>query len=216
MNTISNEPASGGLDGLAARRDEYAQDADRLAASLTGPSLDDLTKTEEELLAQLDDVRRRKAVRAVREAEHRAAAEAADFFDGLIARTRARIEQARGGLLLDRPRPDALAGLPGLVKDAREETVTAVSGGYPITPANGQPSMPEAPGLEVVRNPTTPGLDSVGPADALVATSGPMQTQPDPGAAHPVPNPPPPPPAAPSAPFEPAFRGPRHKKGGRK
>lgn len=186
--TITPGPVPGVLDGIATRRDEYKATADRLAAGLrSGPSMDELTRVEEELLAQLADVRRRKTDRAVAESEHRAAVEAAEFFGGLIGRTRMRIEEAQqgAGLLVDRPRPDPdpLAGPAGIVRDSREE-VAAATGGYPTVPAaQVTPPVPSGPS----------GVAEVG---RVVATSGPLETMPDPSA-QPV-------------------SGPRHKKGGRK
>ena len=198
--TITPAPLPSVLDGLAARRDEYKANADRIAGQLgTGPSMDELTRAEEEFLARLADVRRRKTDLAVKESEHRAAVEAAEFFDGLIDRTRTRIEQARQGpgVLVDRPRPypDPLAVPPEPVSGS-----SAVTGGYPVAPAVDLPNGVEplaSGGFQIVPpSPSTPpDATPVVPSDQVVAMSGPSLTQPHPEA-------------------QPAQRG-RHKKGRR-
>lgn len=240
--TISPGPVPGVLDGLAVRRDEYATQAAHLAAELVvGPSMDELTQAEEELLAQLADVRRRKTDRAVRESEHRAAQEAAEFFEGLMGRTRSRIEQARrdAGVMVDRPRPDPdpLAGPSGIVRDSREEVARA-TGGYPTVPSV-PPAVPSGPSPVELAGKVRDGLVALSavPGDAtpqdatpspdvapgrVVATGGPTMTQPD-ASAQPEPSPAAPsaqpdqgPPASTPSPASLPQRGPRHKKGGRR
>lgn len=208
MNTTIT--ARGVVERLAEKRDQYAADASRVAAMLgTGPTVEDLDRAEAELLAQLADVHRRRAERAALESEHHAYAEASEFFADLVDRTRRAIEQRTAPARTDQPRPDPdpHAGLPGLVDDSREEIAALMSGEYPTAPATQHPDGSwQTGGYRVVSGDEPPGR--------LVAESGPQQTQPDDGLAHPVPNPPTPP----DEQDEPAAgrRGPRHKKGGRK
>jgi hypothetical protein len=122
----------GVLERLAAQRDQYRAEADRLATTLAvTPSLDDMNRAEAELLEQLAELRRRRTDRAIQESEYRAAAEAGEFFDGLIGRTRARIEQTPAIEPHPTTAPDELTGIAGIVKDAREE-IAAATGGHPI------------------------------------------------------------------------------------
>lgn len=177
MTTVSPNPGPNVVERLAADRDRFAADANRLATALgNGPTLDDLDRAEADLLAQLADVRQRRAQRAALESERRAAAAAAEFFAGLVDRTRADIERLRSGAWVNGPRPDPdpLAGLPGLVDDSREEIAAAVSGEYPTAPAVTSGGHPVA------------GSTSTGPG-LVVATSGPGETQPD-AAARPSPS----------------------------
>ncbi|TYK47184.1 hypothetical protein [Actinomadura decatromicini] len=198
MNTIANAPAPGAVERFAAERDRYAADANRLAADLAnGPTAEDLNRAEADLLRQLEDVRRSRTARAEREAEHRAAGEAAEFFAGLVERTRVRIEHRPPGPLVDRPRPypDPLDG------PTEQPPAPAATGGYPTAPAVNLPR-----GVEPLRTsgefpivaPTPQDATPVVPPGVEVATAGPGVTQPH-------------------ADAQPEQRGPhRHRKGGRK
>lgn len=212
-------PAPRVIVDLTAQRDKYRADADRIAADLAiAPTVDDLNRAEEELLAQLADVRRRRTDRAVRDSEHRAAAEAADFFDGLIERTRVRIEQGPTVSVQDRPRPDPdpLAGPAGIITDSREEVAGATSGAYPAVLPPPVPSAPSGPfvrpdAVEVAAQ-VREGLVALDAPGAVVATHGPTVTMPDPSA-QPAPAPTPADePAAEPAPAAPAQSGARHKR----
>lgn len=250
--TTTITPAVGVVPRLVELAGTLRADAERIAADLADmATMEDLTRVEEEILAQLADVRRRKTERAVAEHEHRAALSAAVEIDRLADRLREasapprpdevlratgllpagveptpvevrdcghcggdisynrisrRWEHLRDGeaecfpgdpdTCLADPCPDDGLTAPGVL-DSREE-VARLTGGHPVVPDDATPTGDVSPGR-------------------VVATGGPTQTQPDPGAAHPVPNPPSPAPA-PATQAAPTQRGPRHKreKGGRK
>ncbi|TDD68583.1 hypothetical protein [Actinomadura rubrisoli] len=191
--TIAPRPTPSVLERLTFQRDEYRTEADRIAADLAiAPTVADLTRVEEELLAQLADVRRRRDNRSARDSEHRAAAEAADALDELIRRLNPTSAPAAGPLV-DRPRPDPdpLAGPAGIITDSREE-VASTTGGFPTIPAQSAAPVSVPSGQPGPAEQVREGLDVPG---ALVATSGPTKTMPDPSA-QPTP-----------------LTGPRHKKG---
>lgn len=224
--TTTITPALGVVPRLVELAEEFGRRAHVAAERLdVMPSMAQLTDVEEDLLAKLAEVREQKTARVVAEHERRSAVEAADAMRVLAGRLRVEATPpgpdevlAATGLMPRSADPYGPPLIPEQVHPATPETVEAArrTGALPIVPD------------DVVSGDATPTAD-VAPG-RVVATSGPTQTQPDPGAAHPVPNPPTPPtpsgssawpeptanPSPAAEPSKPAQPGARHKKGGRK